>query len=130
MPSPDGEEQEPGPPLRFFVDEDVDVKVAAYLDRRGHDVLTVLSIFGEQSSDPENMAWAKTHGRILLTCDWRFVRNKRLSSKRSAVLVLHDLYSLQVERVAALIDDIEREAAIAGDEFFMMIRKRDFMLQR
>jgi uncharacterized protein with PIN domain len=115
--------------LRFLVDEDVDVAVVPVLRVRGHDVVEAREHFGVQTDDKENMQWARTHDAILVTRDKAYVWPRR-QSRRSAVLLLRDLYTDQANRVVDLVEVVEREAELAGAEFFMWIGPRDYGVQR
>ncbi len=53
--------------MRFYFDENVPGAIAAFLRRRGVDVLTAEEAGNWQRSDPEHLAFAARTGRCLVT---------------------------------------------------------------
>ncbi len=56
-------------PLKLYLDENVDVSVAAGLRRRGIDVVTALDQGKLGAGDEAHLAWATAGGRLLVTHD-------------------------------------------------------------
>lgn len=63
----------PNPPLRFYLDENVPVRIADQLRTRNIDVVTVrdLELLGD--ADENHLACATEMGRVLCTYDFDFV---------------------------------------------------------
>lgn len=53
--------------IRLYLDEDINVLVADLLKARGFDALTVRDAGQLRASDPEQLAYAVNHQRVLVT---------------------------------------------------------------
>ncbi|MBK9124212.1 MAG: DUF5615 family PIN-like protein [Chloroflexi bacterium] len=60
-------------PLRFYLDENVEIVVAEQLRRRGVDVLTAREAGGLGEQDADHLARAVATSRVLCTYDYDFV---------------------------------------------------------
>ncbi len=54
---------------KLHFDEDADVRLAKALRRRGYDVTTTPEVDLISASDEEQLAYAASHGRALVTCN-------------------------------------------------------------
>ena len=61
--------------MRFHLDEHVAHAIADGLRRRGIDVTTTADAALLSAADDEHMAFAKRHGRVIVTQDTDFLRN-------------------------------------------------------
>ncbi len=100
------------------------------LRSRDHEAIEARVHFGGRTTDKENTAFAAKEGAVYVTGDWRFVRPRRFDPRHSAVLVLHSLYGEQVERVTDLAEDVEGEARRMRAGFLIVIRTREYAVQR
>lgn len=115
--------------MLFLLDEDIDVAVGAFLSAGGHEVRYARQLFGPQTKDANNSAYARSQGAILVTGDKALARSIR--QKRTAgCLHLHDLGTEQLDRVRTVMLVIESEAAIAGPNFWMWVKKTSYTVQR
>lgn len=55
--------------MRFHLDADITPKLARLLRERGYDILSAHEVGNTELSDPEQMAFAASQGRALLTCN-------------------------------------------------------------
>jgi predicted nuclease of predicted toxin-antitoxin system len=113
----------------FLVDEDVDHSVGDLLADR-HDVRFVVNILGSGAKDPAVEQYVRAQGVVLVTADNGFARRLRQRDRRLPCLWLHDLVTEERNRVAQLLEVIEREAELAGDRLHMEIRLGSFHVQR
>ncbi len=65
------------PPIRFYLDENVPVAVAAQLQRRGVDAVTVRDLGFLGDSDRNHLVRATSLGYVLCTNDADYVDNHR-----------------------------------------------------
>lgn len=105
--------------MRFLIDEDVDVRVGSFL-ADSHDVDHARDVFGVQTVDVTNVAWARSQGAILVTGDGALARKLR-GSRQCACLHLNDLKTHELDRVRELQSVIEAEAGLQGERFWMQI---------
>lgn len=105
--------------MHFLLDEDVDVRVGSFLADK-HEISLARDVFGVQTQDPTNIAWARAKGAVLVTGD-RVLATKLRGSRQCACLHLKDLTTHELDRVRELRQVIEAEAAIQGDRFWMQI---------
>ncbi len=115
--------------MLFLLDEDIDVAVGAYLSAGGHDVKYALQLFGPQTKDANNAAYARSQDAILVTGDKALARSIR-QKHTAACLHLLDVGTEQLNRIATLLPIIESEAAIAGPNFWMLIKKTNYTVDR
>jgi uncharacterized protein with PIN domain len=59
--------------IRFYLDEHIPAAVAQGLRRRGVDILTVQEAGRSGLSDPEQIAFARTTSRVIVTMDSDFL---------------------------------------------------------
>jgi len=116
-------------PLSFLIDEDIDHSVGNLLAAT-HSVSHVDTVLVTGAKDPVVEQYARSRGLILVTGDRRFATRLRQRDKRWSCLFLHDLYTDERNRVAQLLDVIQREAELAGDSFWMEIRPHSFTVER
>lgn len=105
--------------MRFLIDEDVDRAVGDFL-AAGHDVHHATDVFGVQTKDPNNVAWARPNGAVLVTGDNHLARSLR-QKRTCACLHLHDLNTEELRRVTELMAVIEAEYSILEGRFWMQI---------
>lgn len=105
--------------MRFLIDEDVDRAVADFL-AADHGVHHATAVFGIQTKDPNNVAWAKANHAVLVTGDRQLANSLRLK-RTCACLHLHDLVTEELRRVTELLAVIEAEYSILGERFWMRI---------
>jgi predicted nuclease of predicted toxin-antitoxin system len=115
--------------VRFLLDEDIDVAVGAFLSAGGHDVRYARQLFGPQTKDANNAAWARSQGAILVTGDIPLAKSLR-QRHTSACLHLHDLGTHQLDRVRTLMPVIEAEASLTGPNFWMWIKRTHYLVER
>lgn len=111
------------------MDEDIDVAVGAYLADGGHDVRYARRVFGPQTKDANNAAWARSQDAILVTGDVELARSLR-QKHTAACLHLHDLGTHQLDRVRELLPVIESEATLMGPNFWMWIKRTHYQVER
>lgn len=75
-------------PYRILVDENLDPQTALFLQRRGHDALHVQRDVGKGATDSDIAAYAREHGRVVLTNDRDFLDPER--SRGLTVLMVPD----------------------------------------
>jgi hypothetical protein len=119
--------------LGFLIDEDVDIAVGGWLDRRGHDVRYVVQELGSGSKDPTVRQYLRAllaeQSTILITADNEFAGRCSQEGSRLPCLWLRDLVN-EFERVQLLADVIEREGRAGGPGFFMEIRAKAYIVKR
>jgi predicted nuclease of predicted toxin-antitoxin system len=113
----------------FLLDEDIDVAVGAYLAAGGHEVRYARQLFGPQTKDTNNAAYARSQDAILVTGDKALASSIR-QKHTAACLHLLDLGTQQLDRVGMLLPIVESEAAIAGPNFWMLIKKTNYTVER
>ena len=116
-------------PLSFLIDEDVDHSVGNLLAATNA-VAHVDEVLVAGAKDRVVEQYARSRGMILITGDRRFAARLRQRDRRWSCLFLHDLYTEERNRVAQLLDVIEREAELAGDRFWMEIRSHSYTIER
>lgn len=114
--------------MRFLIDEDVDVRVGSLLAGT-HDVDHARDVFGIQTVDVTNVAWARAQGAILVTGDGAVARKLR-GSRQCGCLHLRDLKTHELDRVRELRPVIEAEAALQGERFWMQIGSDTYLVGR
>jgi predicted nuclease of predicted toxin-antitoxin system len=85
--------------LRFHLDESVDPAMADGLRRRGVDVTTSQERGLLEATDDEQLAFAMTEGRVLVTHDEDFLRRARAGAKHPGIAYCH----LQSRSIGQLI---------------------------
>lgn len=106
-----------------FIDECLPAEsFRTILEARGHTVRTVGEAFPSGSPDPAVLAAAKEHGAVVFTADsdWRLLV-RRISTeegrgfvqKRAGRVLFKCSHPIAIERLQELIEDVEREFAIA-----------------
>ena len=68
--------------MKFLIDENVDVRVAAVLTDRRHDVVDVKAILGEGTDDPEVVADALREYRIIVTRNHKHFHPHALEARK------------------------------------------------
>lgn len=121
--------------MDFLVDEDVVALVSHYLAKRGHLVELVVDVLGSGTKDPTIRQYQRAQlaaGRslVLVTANGEFARRVRQPGSRLPCLWLRDLRALEQPRVEQLIEVIEREHALLGNQFFMEIRESSYTVTR
>jgi predicted nuclease of predicted toxin-antitoxin system len=114
--------------MLFLMDEDIDIAVAAFLER-SHEVRHARSVFGPGSTDPDNVAYARAQGAVLLTGD-RPLAARLVQTRACACLHLSDLGIEQLQRVTDLLGVVEAEYRLLGDRFWMQIRRDRYIVGR
>lgn len=114
--------------MRFLIDEDVDVRVGSLL-AGAHEVDHARDVFGVQTVDVTNVAWARSQGAVLVTGDGALSR-KLKGSRKCACLQLRDLKTHELDRVRELLAVIEAEVAIQGERFWMQIGIDSYLVGR
>jgi predicted nuclease of predicted toxin-antitoxin system len=61
-------------PIRFHLDENIPTSIAAGLRRRGIDVTTTAEVGLIGADDATQLAFASSHGRVMVTHDADFLR--------------------------------------------------------
>lgn len=112
----------------FLLDEDVDVAVGVYLSGT-HDVRYARTLFGIQTKDDINVAYARAQTAVLVTGDKPLARTLRQSHK-AACLHLFDLGTLELARVTELLPVIEAEHRLVGGRFWMQIGSTQYVVAR
>lgn len=114
--------------MRFLIDEDVDVRVGSFL-ADSHEVDHARNVFGVQTVDVTNVAWARAQAAILVTGDGSLARKLR-GSRQCACLHLRDLKTHELDRVRELQPVIEAEAALQGERLWMQIGPDVYLVGR
>jgi predicted nuclease of predicted toxin-antitoxin system len=115
--------------MDFLLDEDVDVRVGGLLADGSHEVFEAREIFGVQTKDDENVAWARSQKAILVTGDRRLATKLR-GSRSCGCLFLRDLGSHEFDRVRELLAVIEMEVTIQQERFWMQISPEMYIVGR
>jgi predicted nuclease of predicted toxin-antitoxin system len=63
--------------IRFHLDESVDIRIGDGLRRRGVDVTYTNEVGLREASDAEQLQFALSEGRVIITCDADFVKFHR-----------------------------------------------------
>lgn len=114
--------------MRFLIDEDVDVRVGSLL-ADAHEVSYARDVFGIQSKDDANVAWARAQQAILVTGD--IALGKRLRGSRACgCLLLRDLKTRELDRVRELLAVIEQEVTIQEERFWLQVGVDMFVVGR
>lgn len=113
----------------FLIDEDVDHSVGDLLRDR-HEVRHVDNVLGSGVKDPTVEQYVRAQKAVLVTADKAFAQRLRQRDRRLPCLWLRDLVTEERNRVAVLLEVIEREAELAGNRFWMEIRLGSFHVQR
>lgn len=114
--------------LRFILDEDVDVEVGAFLEKRGHWTKRIDELVGYNGATDQVIAATADQQRAIVVTwnnkDFQSI-NKRDATRKTAgpqrvgIVTFYRLKQTRgLERIAAVIDFIESEAArvIAEDD--------------
>ena len=92
--------------MRFLVDANLGVGVAAWLRQRGHDAVHLREEGLQRLPDPEVWAKAVAEGRVLLTCDLDFGEIIVRAGGRSVSLVVVRMFAVDPPRVIQRLDKI------------------------
>ena len=105
--------------LVFYIDESVNVVVAAGLKRRGIKVITARDVDNLGLSDKEQLDYAKKKGFVIVTHDDDFLSIALKSDHKGIVYVHQQKYSVGnvIKRLKLLWDIAEREYMINHVEF-------------
>lgn len=114
--------------MRFLIDEDVDVRVGSFF-ADSHEVDHARDVFGVQTVDVTNVAWARAQSAILVTGDGALARKLR-GSRQCGCLHLRDLKTKELDRVRELQPVIEAEAVLQGERFWMQIGPDTYLVGR
>jgi predicted nuclease of predicted toxin-antitoxin system len=114
--------------VRFLIDEDVDVRVGSLL-ADSHEVDHARDVFGVQTEDVTNVAWARAQSAILVTADGALAKKLR-GSRQCGCLHLRDLRTHELDRVRELQAVVEAEAAVQGERFWMQIGIDTYLVGR
>jgi predicted nuclease of predicted toxin-antitoxin system len=108
-------------PVRYFLDEHVSPEVASYLRRHGIDVLTALEAgrANRRVSDTEQLDYATTEGRVLVSRDADFLNPDKLpqllTGNYAGIVALRRLVSIgQQSRYLRYIAVTETMESLAG----------------
>lgn len=103
-------------PIRFHLDENVPIAVAAGLARHGVDVTTSPNVQLLGHDDPDQLAYALSHGRVLVTHDEDFTRIHAQNERHSGICYCHqDKYTTgQLLRMLLLINECLTAEDFAG----------------
>jgi predicted nuclease of predicted toxin-antitoxin system len=122
--------------MRFLIDEDVNVRVAALLSApqetlfsRTHEVQFSVDAVGAGESDTMVRRYATAKGMILVTGDRRNANHCGLEP-RQPCLLLRGLNDQEVARTSALLDVVFAEAELMGDQFWMEISLGAYRVRR
>ena len=85
-----------------------------------HQIIDVREVFGVQSRDADNVAYARSKNAILVTGDGALAK-KLKGSRQCGCLHLRDLKTHERDRVLDLRDVIEHELTVQGELFWMQI---------
>lgn len=102
-------------PVKLYLDENIDVSVAAALRRRGIDVVTARDRGKLGASDEEHLALAGSEGRLLVTHDIadfaRLHQQWLATGKEHAGIVLSNMLTpgAMVRRVVRLYESVSRD---------------------
>jgi predicted nuclease of predicted toxin-antitoxin system len=95
--------------MRFLLDENADIRLAAFLTEQGHDVATVVDDYPQRTLDRDLLALARQEGRILITNDLDFgdlVIRERLPHAGIILLRLRSTaLAVKRDRLAAVLRD-------------------------
>jgi len=83
-------------PLRYYTDEHIETAVVIELRRRGIDILTTAEVgrAGRGISDADQLAYAATQGRVLVTRDRDFVELAATNIPHHGVILLQRALSI------------------------------------
>jgi predicted nuclease of predicted toxin-antitoxin system len=122
--------------MRFLIDENVNVRVAALfsspqetLFSSPYETEVVQDVLQPGAPDPEVRRYARARGMILVTGD---KGNAQRCGKdpRQPCLLLLGLYDKEVSRTSELLGVVLTEAALAGDRFWMEIKPAEYRVRR
>ena len=94
--------------MRFLLDENIDVRLAADLAAAGHDVTAVARDYQHSLSDRDILSIAHAEGRVLITKDRDFgelIFREHLPHAGVVYLRMRGNFSTQRKRLAAVIRD-------------------------
>ncbi len=92
--------------MRFLVDMNLAVPVAAWLRGRGHDAVHLLEAGLGDLPDSGVLAKAHAEGRVLLTCDLDFGEIIARTGGRGVSLVVFRMFAVDPPRVIQRLDKI------------------------
>ncbi len=92
--------------MRFLVDANLGVGVAAWLRQRGHDAVHLGEEGLQRLPDPEVWAKAVAERRVLLTCDLDFGEIIARAGGRDVILVVFRMFAVDPPRVIRRLDKI------------------------
>ena len=119
--------------MRFLLDENVDVRLADYLSRLGHEVATLFHRFPKPLSDREVLSLSVSEDRILVTYDRHFGDLVFRQLQPHAGLILMRLSGLPFESKAEAISNLLEQSGHDLGHFFVLtpggfrIRDRESM---
>lgn len=85
--------------MKLLADLHISPRTVAFLRTLGHDVLRVLEIMPETSTDEQIVSRAKNEGRVVLTQDLDFTNIIALSGDAKPSLIMLRLSSSRIEYV-------------------------------
>jgi len=98
--------------VRLYLDADITPKLARLLREHGYDVLSAHEVGNAELSDPEQMAFAASQERTLLTCNAQdftplFEEYWDAGRKHSGVIVSEQLeFGEMLRRILILLDSV------------------------
>ena len=117
--------------MRFLVDANLGVGVAAWLRQRGHDAVHLREEGLQRLPDPEVWAKAVAERRVLLTCDLDFGEIVARAGERDVSMVVFRMFSVEPLRVIQRLERIlashatalEQGAVVVADEARVRVRR-------
>lgn len=105
--------------MKLLVDENLSLRVAEQLGRVGHDVVHVTNVDLAGAADPDVLAWAVGHDRIIVTADTDFGALLAIRGDDAPSVVLlrssdHLSPSEQARLLIMALDHVENELARGG----------------
>jgi hypothetical protein len=107
--------------VRYYLDEHIDPAIAAGLRGRGIDVLTTVESAHEQATDREQLEFARTEDRVLVTRDADFLVIAAQGLEHSGIVFWHSKrrsIGALVQRLTALWRTTTAEEMRNGLRFF------------
>lgn len=130
-----------GPSITFILDECMPLaSFRTFLEQRGHTVYGVGEAFPSGSPDQSVLAAAEQLSAVVVSTDfhWRGLLNQaapgnKARTRRAGRVLFNCDHHVAIDRLAALIDVIEREyelAQRAGRRLMMRISEGEFRVER
>lgn len=110
--------------MRFLLDENIDLRVAQFLEERGHDVRSISRDYDHALPDDEVLALAVREGRTLITQDRDFGELVFRRGYPHAGIIYLRVQPLDIHLLLARMDDLLQLSPERFVEFLVLTRTR------